>query len=207
MTMKILAVSDKRQPHFLNPEFLRQHYGDVGMLVSCGDMDADYLDFISTVLNLPLFFVRGNHDTTYGDGSPGGVNLHRRIKVYQGVRMVGLEGSIRYNKDSGAQYTEGQMRWNIFQVLPTLLIARRKYGYSVDLIVTHSPPRHIHDREDNTHRGFKSFLWLLKWTRPRYLIHGHIDIYDQRTIRETHFHHTLVVNINPSRVLTIERTD
>lgn len=202
--MKILAVSDNRQPQFLNSEFLRQHYSDMAMLLSCGDMDPDYLDFIASVLSLPLYYVKGNHDHNYTPDTPGGVNLHCRITEYKGVVLAGLEGSIRYNK-SDLQYSDAQMTGNILRLMPGLLARRATKGYGVDVLTAHSPPRNINDAKDYAHRGFRSFRWLIRWGSPHYLLHGHVDLYDQRIPRETQFLKTTVVNINPSRVITIER--
>lgn len=204
MTIKILAISDNRLPQYLNVEFLKLHHGDCDILISCGDMDVDYIDFIASVLNLPLYYVRGNHDHYYTPYIPGGINLHRRFERYQGYRFVGLEGSMRYNENGDAQYAEFDMAWFIMQMMPRLLTYRLIKGYGADVVVTHSPPRHIHDREDRPHRGFKSMRWLMRWTRPRYLIHGHIDIYDNRQPRETRYHYTTIINVNPSRVITLE---
>jgi len=203
MTVKILAVSDNRLPHFLNAEYLHTHYSDADILVSCGDMDTDYLDFIASVLTLPLYYVRGNHDWRYDEEKPGGIDLHRRLHQYKGVTLAGLEGSIRYNKGD-IQYTEFDMFWQMTGFLPGMLLRRFRKGYGVDVLVTHSPPRGIHDRADVAHRGFKTMRWFMRWVRPRYLIHGHIDIYDQRTVRETPYAQTLVINVNPSRLLTVE---
>jgi Icc-related predicted phosphoesterase len=118
--------------------------------------------------------------------------------------LLGLEGSIRYNENGDAQYTETEMYRLILGLMPKLLVYRQLYKRGVDVIVTHSPPRHIHDKEDYSHRGFKAFRWLIKWARPRYFLHGHIDVYDNRQPRETLFHNTQVVNVNPSRVITLE---
>jgi Icc-related predicted phosphoesterase len=202
--MKILAVSDNRLPQFLNAQFLNQHFADVEVLISCGDMDPDYLDFISTVLKIPLYYVRGNHDQNYTPDDPGGTDLHCRIAQYKGILMAGLEGSLRYNVGS-LQYSEAEMTARILRILPRLLVRRWRYGVGVDLLATHSPPRNINDAEDRAHRGFRSFRWLMRWARPRYLIHGHVDIYDQRTPREMQYLRTSVININPSRVITIEK--
>ena len=46
---------------------LRRQYGDVDLLISCGDMPSVYLEFITSVLNVPLFYVRGNHDEGYAE--------------------------------------------------------------------------------------------------------------------------------------------
>lgn len=198
--MKILAVSDRRLPQLTNVEFLRRQYGGVDVLVSCGDLDADYLDLIASVLFVPMFYVRGNHDTRYTSRSPGGVDLHHRVVDYNGVILVGLEGSIDYNR-KGVQYSEATMTASVLRLMPMLLWHRARQGYGADFVVAHSPPRNVNDRSDHAHRGFRAFRWLLRWAVPRYLIHGHIDLNDRRVARETVFAKTRVVNINPVMVL------
>jgi len=201
--MKILAISDQRLLELEKTEYLRGTYGDVDLIVSCGDMEPSYLEFISSVLNVPLFFVRGNHDDRYGPGEPGGENLHLNFQKYKGTSFIGLEGSMYYN-GKNVQYTELSMALRVLSILPRLMARRLLFGYGVDYLVTHSPPKGIHDRPDLTHRGFRSFLWLLRLARPRYLIHGHIDIYDRREATETLYHGTKIININPKRLLILE---
>lgn len=201
--MKLLAISDQRLPQMQIATYLKEQYGDVSAVISCGDMDPDYLNFIVTVLSVPLFYVRGNHDTNYTEDSPGGVDLHMRREVFDGIRLAGLEGSIRYNKGE-PQYSQFGMYLNVLQMLPPLILRRLLKGYGVDIMVCHSPPRYIHDAEDRAHQGFKALRWLIRLARPRYLIHGHVDIYDQRTTRETDFLGTRVININPSKLIEIE---
>ncbi len=187
----------------LNADHLRQTYSDVDLLVSCGDMRVSYLDFIGTVLNLPLFFVRGNHDTRYEGPNPGGDDLHLRFKRFGGVSFAGLEGSIRYNRGA-VQYTEGDMLLNVLRLLPRMLVVRSLQGHGVDVMVAHSPPRDIHDiPDDYAHRGFRVFRYLIYWGRPRYFIHGHVDTWDNRKTRKTVFHQTTVLNINPYMVLDL----
>ncbi len=199
--MKLLAISDQRLPEMLRQDYLRQNYGDARFIISCGDMEASYLEFVSTVLNLPLFYVRGNHDEHYAPGRPGGQNLHMQFQQYQGLRLLGLEGSMYYN-GRNVQYTEEHMALNILQLLPRLLISKRvNGGFGLDYLVTHAPARGIHDRQDVTHRGFRSFLWLLRLVSPKYMIHGHIDIWDRRKVIDTQYHKTRIMNINPKRVL------
>lgn len=198
--MKILAVSDQRLAELQKQSYLRQNYSEVGFVISCGDMEASYLEFITSTLNLPLFFVRGNHDDGYVAGEPGGDDLHGRFKTYQGISMVGLEGC-RYYNGRNVQYTEAQMTMNVLGILPRLYLNRLRRGYGVDYFVAHSPPLGIHDRPDQTHQGFRSFLWLMRLARPRYMIHGHIDIWDRREAVETQYFGTRVININPKRLL------
>ncbi|MFW5772038.1 MAG: hypothetical protein ACOCZH_01855, partial [Phototrophicaceae bacterium] len=71
---------------------LRRRYHDIELVISCGDMPPVYLEFIVSVLNVPLFYVRGNHDEVYTEKPPGGEDLHRRVVRYGGLTFTGLEG-------------------------------------------------------------------------------------------------------------------
>ena len=201
--MNILAISDAELPQMQNIPYLQRMYGDVDILISCGDLNAAYIEFVTTVLNLPMFYVRVNHDTQYVYRAPGGQDLHGKFVRYRGLWMAGLEGSRRYNKGP-IQYTESQMLGQVLNLAPGMLLRRARWGNAVDLMVTHASPRFIHDREDVPHRGFQAFRLLIRWYRPRYLIHGHVDVYDRRDVTWTEFFGTQVVNINPVKRLTVE---
>jgi len=181
---------------------LRRYYSDIELVVSCGDLPAAYLEFITSILNVPLFYVRGNHDTNYDEKPPGGEDLHRRLLVYQNLSFYGLEGSIRYN-DRGIQYTEGEMRSMVTGAALSLQIHRLRHG-RIDVLVTHSPARGIHDAPDKPHRGFGSLLRFLHWYRPRYMVHGHVHTWDRRVTTRTQHQDTCIININPVTVLEIE---
>jgi Icc-related predicted phosphoesterase len=125
-------------------------------------------------LDAPVYYVRGNHDLRLGEREPEGlINLHGRLKLFRSLRLAGFEGSRWYNGGS-LQYTEAQMRG----------LARRMGGFlraGVDIVVTHAPPRRIHDREDPCHQGFQTFLRLIRRYSPAYLLHGHVHANFQRT--------------------------
>ncbi|NJL94654.1 MAG: metallophosphoesterase [Anaerolineae bacterium] len=169
-------------------------------------MEVSYLEFISSALNLPLYYVRGNHDTHYEPGHPGGVDLHLKIREFKGLALAGLQGSPYYN-GKNIQHTEAEMSTFCLRLLPRLVVRRHTHGHGLDYLVTHSPPRGIHDRPDKTHQGFASFLWFMRLGQPRYLIHGHIDIWDNRESRMTKYYETLVININPKRLLIPDKDD
>ncbi len=182
---------------------LRRHYQDIELVVSCGDLPAVYLEFITSVLNVPLFYVRGNHDDGYKDTPPGGEDLHGRLIEYNGLSFYGLEGCIRYN-DSPIQYTEGEMLRMVMAAGLRLRMRRMRMGHGVDIWVTHSPPRGIHDAQDFSHRGFAAMLRFLEWYRPRYMLHGHVHTYDRRTVTKTQHLDTCIININPVTVIEVE---
>ncbi|MCU0496115.1 MAG: metallophosphoesterase [Anaerolineae bacterium] len=182
---------------------LRRRYHDVELVLSCGDLSAAYLEFIVSVLNVPLFYVRGNHDEGYSQSPPGGEDLHQRVIKYNGLTFSGLEGSIRYNQGT-IQYTEYQMNMMVIGMSGQLWYQRMTRGHGVDVFVTHSPARGIHDQEDLPHQGFSAFLKFMQWYRPRYMLHGHVHTYDRRKTTRSEYHDTCILNINPVTVLEID---
>ena len=201
--MKILFVSDTVMPQMESAVNLRRHYGDLELIVSCGDLPSVYLEFITSVLNVPLFYVRGNHDENYSERPPGGEDLHGRLVRYQGLTFYGLEGSIRYN-DSPLQYTDSEMLRLVVSAGPRLYYQRMCHRRPLDVLVTHSPPRGIHDAEDKPHWGFKALLRFMEWYQPRFMVHGHVHTWDRRTITRTDYLKTTIININPVTVMNIE---
>ncbi len=166
--IRILSVSD-----FIDLELTRQvegkRLGSVDLILSCGDMPPEYLSFLRDRLDRPLFYVKGNHDIRYTEGNPMGCrNIHERIVRFRGLRIMGLEGSMWYNGGPN-QYTDAQMRKIIFWT--TFSLWRRR---SIDIVMTHAPPRHVNDGEDLCHKGFESFNRLIAGRRPRFFVHGHV---------------------------------
>ncbi|MEO0560568.1 MAG: metallophosphoesterase [Chloroflexota bacterium] len=200
--MKILCVSDTVMPQMESAANLRRRYADVDLIISCGDMPRVYLEFITSILNVPLFYVRGNHDERYEHEPPGGDNLHQNLIEYNGLTFYGLEGSMKYNK-SPIQYTERQMMGMVTSAFPVMKYNNLRRG-GLDVLVTHSPPYKIHDKDDLPHRGFKAMLRFLDWYSPRYMLHGHVHTWDRRETTRTQYQETLILNINPVTVLDVE---
>jgi len=208
--MKILAVSDRVLDKLYNGQ-IRQTYADVDLLVGCGDLPFYYLDFLTSAIDAPLVYVRGNHDggAQYAaDGRTwsavrGGVDIHGKVVTRRGLIIAGLQGSMRYKAHADYMYSETEMRGAIAQLVPRLLWNRQRFGRALDILVTHSPPYGIHDRPDLPHTGFKVFLSFLRLFRPRYHLHGHVHIYRHDEVTQTQYEDTTVVNVYPYRVLDI----
>jgi Icc-related predicted phosphoesterase len=90
------------------------------------------------------------------------------------------------------------------RLVPKLLFYRIVYGRWLDILVTHAPPFGIHDRKDRCHTGFKTFLSFMRWFKPRYLVHGHVHLYDLNETRTTRYRQTEVVNAYEHTVIEIE---
>ena len=211
--MKVLAISDKVVELIYSP-CLVEKFGDVDMVLSCGDLPYYYLEYIVSLLNVPLLYVHGNHDPAVeywasGDevtGPSGGTNIHCLLAHQRGLSVAGLEGSIRYKPSGDHQYTDFEMWLKALEVAPALLAHRARTGRRLDILLTHAPPFGIHNGSgsDLTHVGFKSFLWLMRWFKPRYLLHGHRHVYNPLEATETQYEQTLVVNVYPYKVLEID---
>ena len=197
--LKILSLSDQVVEYLYGPH-LGELFPDIDLIVSCGDLPYYYLEFILDQLNVPLYFVHGNHDpeeeiAPHGTRSYpwGGIDLHQKMIVHQGLILFGLEGSIRYSK-SKYQYTQSQMWGMVIRAIPGLLLNRIRYGRFLDVFITHSPAWQITDAQDPAHLGFQAFRWLLKAFKPRYHIHGHVHVYDRHDSKPVQFMETTVIN-------------
>jgi hypothetical protein len=194
-----LTISDKVVDSIYSPA-VKTRYAHVDAVISCGDLPYYYLEYLVSVLNKPLYYVRGNHASRveYGERSErtepwGAIDLDRTFVHDHDLIMLGFEGSIRYN-EGPVQYSDDEMRFRVLGVMPALFLNRAIHGRYLDVLVTHSPPLGVQDAADRPHRGFSVFRWFLKMFRPRTMLHGHIHVYTPDTSTYTRFHQTDVVN-------------
>jgi len=197
--MKVLAVSDVVVSRIYSP-LIRSIYGDVDCVFGCGDLPYYYLEYIVSALDKPVFYVRGNHSQVveYAEYGPskypcGAVDLHGKVIQYEGLLLAGVEGSVRYRK-GGYQYTQSQMWWNVFDLVPGFFRNRLQFGRYLDVFISHASPWGIHDQTDLPHQGIKAFLWLLKVFKPEYHFHGHIHVFRPDTVTRTWYQNTWVIN-------------
>jgi Icc-related predicted phosphoesterase len=209
--MKLLAVSDRVMEQLYCSD-VRSKHPDVDLLIGCGDLPFYYLEFLVSALDQRLVYVRGNHDkgpqyTAEGrilQHVQGGTDIHGSVVEREGLLLAGLEGSMRYRPGAPFMYTEAEMRMQVMNLAPKLLRNKVRYGRYLDILVTHSPPFGIHDKEDLPHTGFKIFRSFLQWFKPRYLLHGHIHIYRQNSPRITQFDQTTIINVYPYFSLNLD---
>ncbi len=166
--MRLLLLSDE-EDRYLWDYYKPGCMDGVDMILSAGDLKAEYLSFLVTLSNLPLLYVHGNHDGSYDQRPPEGCEcVDDRLVCVKGLRILGLGGCMCYN-GGPYQYTERQMQRRVRRVSRLL---RRAGG--VDLILTHAPAFGLGDDTDLAHRGFEAFLPLLDQWRPAYMVHGHV---------------------------------
>ncbi len=168
--MKILLVSDQEEPYFWD-YYRPGHLSGFDLILSAGDLKANYLEFLVTMANRPLVYVRGNHDGLYERHPPEGCDCAEDALVtVKGLRILGLGGSGWYSGGKD-QYTERQMQRRIRK-----LRRKVKKAGGVDIILTHAPARGYGDDDSPAHRGFEAFLPLIDELKPRYFVHGHVHL-------------------------------
>ena len=149
--MKILAIADTEE-RCLWECFRKERFEGVDLILSAGDLDPDYLEFLVTVINKPLIYVRGNHDDRYARHAPGGcICVEDSVYTYRGIRIAGLGGSMRY-RDGANMYTEREMSKRMRKLSRKV----RMVG-GCDILLTHAPAAGMGDLDDLPHRGFECF--------------------------------------------------
>lgn len=222
--MIILSIADHVDP-LVYSHSIKNRFGSIDCVLGAGDLDISYYEYIVSCLNKPLYFVFGNHNlknlsffrpspdsypaadwkdrSSRGFGSICVDGKVVRDKKYNLI-IAGLGGCRRYNKGEH-QFTEFQMFMRIARLIPRLLFNRIFRGRWLDILLTHAAPAGIHDRDDPCHRGFKAFIWFMKKYKPKYLIHGHVHLYDINAQRSSRFNDTTVLNAYNHIVLDLEK--
>ncbi len=165
---------------------------DTDFLISAGDLKKEYLEYIVTLTNKPLFYIHGNHDKKLLEDPPEGcICIDDDLITYQGIRILGLGGSFLYNGE-GIQFTEVQMERKIARLKLKILKAK-----GVDIVVTHAPIKGYGELEDYAHQGFECFNKLLEDLKPRFWFYGHVHTSYGSAIKRIHTRNkTMIVNVS-----------
>jgi uncharacterized protein len=206
--VKILAVSDQVVERIYTLSSSGQ-FQEVELIFGCGDLPYEYLEYVVTMLNVPLFYVPGNHDPKFdiksaGSRAQGGSNLDLKTVRYNKFLIGGFGGCVRYRPDGVNQYTQAEAYLRAFWMIPKLLINRIQYGRALDVLISHSPPFGIHDDTDPAHHGLKALNWLIRVAKPRYHFHGHTHFYKTNLANaETTIGITKIINVYPYKTIKV----
>ncbi|MDR1692955.1 MAG: metallophosphoesterase [Oscillospiraceae bacterium] len=166
--MKILAVSDEESAYIWD-HFDRSVFNGVELILSCGDLERDYLEFLATMLPVPLLYVPGNHDKRFIVDPPGGCqSVDGKLMVFKGLRICGLGGCMSRNPAAAYEYTEHDMAKRAAKLKRAV-----KRSGGMDILMTHSPARGLGDGDDMFHKGFDTFRNLLDDFSPKVHLFGH----------------------------------
>ena len=195
--MNILAVSDVELGFIYSP-VIKDKFADTDLIISCGDLPYSYLEFMISMLDVPLFYIHGNHAnqveitaTGLKKKPEGGLNLHRKTVRDNGLLLAGVEGCLQYNYGP----FQSEMWIHVFSLIPGLMRNHIRYGRYLDIFVTHAPPWQIHDQNDRPHQGIKAFRWFDRVFKPAYHLHGHIHVYRNTAVTTTRYEDTIIQNV------------
>jgi Icc-related predicted phosphoesterase len=204
--VKILAISDEVVER-LYTLCTSGHFREIELILGCGDLPYPYLENLLTFLNVPLFYVPGNHDPIYNSDNTlahaeGATNIDLKVVRFKKFLIGGLGGSIQYRPDGTNQYSQTEAFLRAFHMLPRLFLNQINYGRPLDILITHSPPFGIHDEDTLAHQGLKAINWLLRIAKPRYHFHGHTH-FQRRNLSPSETTHDLtkIMNVFPYKVI------
>ena len=99
--MNILLLADTEDPALWD-YYQPGRFKGYDLILAAGDLKAEYLTFLVTMSNLPVFYVHGNHNAAYDRYPPEGCTcVDDRLVVYNGLRILGLGGSAVPNPRCG----------------------------------------------------------------------------------------------------------
>ena len=197
--MKIMAISD-HESSLLWDYFDKSYLEGIDLILSCGDLKPQYLSFLATFTHAPILYVHGNHDERYEEVPPDGcICIEDKIYKFNGVRILGLGGSMRY-KPGKHQYTQSQMRRRVRK-----LWLKLKFSRGFDILLAHSPAYQFNDGNDLPHRGFEAFRTLLDKYKPALFVHGHVHLnYGRNFPRVSDYNGTQVINAFEKYIFEID---
>jgi Icc-related predicted phosphoesterase len=204
--VRTLVISDEVAPE-LSTAVLR----DLGaeLVLSAGDLPWDYVEWVGDTVAAPVVFVPGNHDPEtrprhdqrlrWEDSAPGPrgvIDADRHVVDVEGLRIAGLGGCVRY-RSGPHQYSQRE-----FARQASRLVRAARRGGPVDVLLTHAPPLHLGDEDDQAHIGIKALHSVLEQLEPTWHLHGHVHPFG-RTMPDRHVGRTTVRNVVPWRMLEI----
>jgi Icc-related predicted phosphoesterase len=173
--IRLLAVSDAVDPA-LDQAINREAIGHVDAIVGCGDLEPSYLGFLGDAFQVPVAYVRGNHDrggqwAESARHAPHHLSSGRLVDVV-GITVAPLEWpGLRPDR---ARRDEWRAWGDVFRVGRSLVVRRLLGRATPVLVLSHAAPRGVGDHAaDRYHLGYAAYRWLLERLRPPLWLHGH----------------------------------
>ena len=167
VSLRALIVADQ-ESKYIWEHFDKSRFLGVDVIISCGDLKASYLSFLTTMVAAPLLYVPGNHDGDYLRNLPEGCDdLTEKMMTIKGVRFIGFGGALS-KSPKPFHYSEKDLSRQVVHRIPEIC---GQGGF--DVMVTHAPSFGLGDGEDSFHKGFRGYLALIHLFNPHYHLHGH----------------------------------
>jgi uncharacterized protein len=199
--LRILAASDEADP-FLDDERNREALGRVDLVVGCGDLSPDRIDFLGGAFSAPIVYVRGNHDRGGPWPNPPEApvpSAGRDLRSFAPVPVLALPWP---GRDVGPARRSDVSAWaQVVSLAGRWLV--QPPGAPV-IVVSHAPPLGANDNPaDPFHRGFAAYRFLLDRLRPPLWLHGHAALAAAPSWH-ARYRSTTLVNVTGSVLVEIE---
>lgn len=188
----ILAIADEEDEALWNG-YNNKYLKQFDLIISAGDLKAEYLEYLVTITNKTLLYVHGNHDEKYDEKPPEGcICIDDDVYVHDGIRILGLGGSFLYRENGKYMYSERQMERRIKKLKRKI----KKLG-GIDIVVAHAPIKGYGDLPDFAHQGFACFVKLVEDYHPKYFFFGHVHMrYNHNYVGYYKLNETQIINVS-----------
>lgn len=157
--LKLLIISDTHEHMFIDPNLhLLSEPVDACLLL--GDISPKELKYIKETVKAPIYGVLGNHNEFYNYEKNGIENIHGKVVEVKGVRIAGIQGSIKYKNANMPLYTDEE----------SVDIANSMEA--ADILISHDSPKYLHGRHNIAHSGLQGITHYIE-KHNALNIHGH----------------------------------
>lgn len=167
-SLRMLCIADTHGDMLMmTSDSIIDKFRDVDVVICVGDIRKDELKVISRLSKNKILAIKGNHDSVNQfDELPEIIDIHNNMVDINGVNIIGIEGSIKYN-----DYVVG------FSQKESLHLAK-SMQQGADILISHS---HMYCKDDaelgpyNSHVGLKGTRYYFRHNKC-VNIHGHDHI-------------------------------
>jgi Icc-related predicted phosphoesterase len=233
--LKLLTVSDITSASLESMVINKPaKFKGVDYIISCGDLESEYLEFLVDGINKDMYFVNGNHTLEspvqdevgytgidnimevvrsaprkFMNMVAGRQDLHGRIEQLDEYILVGFGGSMWYG-GRGNEYSENEMQKVVKSIERKLRIQSigtrfLKKKKKELIVISHAPIKGVHDLTDIAHTGFKCFREFLDKFKPLLWLHGHVHMQDPYVNQLTMVGNTTVLNAYGHKFIRIDK--
>ncbi|MEE0929913.1 MAG: metallophosphoesterase family protein [Acutalibacteraceae bacterium] len=155
--VKLLIITDTH--NCLEEEELNNINADVCLLL--GDITDRDLSIIKQKVDIPIYGILGNHDSWTLYDKYNIENIHGKVIDIYGIKIAGLQGSIRYKLSDAPLYTDDESV-EISKTIPY-----------TDILISHDCPKYLYGKNNFAHSGLKGITEYCNKNRTPLNIHGH----------------------------------
>ncbi|MBI3889379.1 hypothetical protein HY312_02285 [Candidatus Saccharibacteria bacterium] len=118
-------------------------------------------------------------------------DMHLKTVAFKGMTFGGLQGCVRYKENPDAIMSTQDETWTMMSGFPT-----------VNVFITHCPPRGVNDEEEVAHQGFDALREYVLKMKPKYLLHGHTYPTEETMIRK--LAETEIIYVHKYKIVDLE---